>query len=146
PRLAAVGGLVDAVAGREIGTLKSLAAADVDDVGIRRRNRDGADRARRLVVEDRRPRASEVVRLPDTAVDRADVEDVWLIGNAHCGLGAAGPMRTDHAPAHLVVHARIDPRCLLSAGANRGDDGKCENQGATKRSHDVLGWRWNASR
>ena len=78
PRLAGVGGLVDAVAGREVGALQPFAAADVDDVRVRRRDRDRADRAGRLVVEDRRPGAAVVGRLPHAAVDGADVEHVRL--------------------------------------------------------------------
>ena len=110
PRLAGVGGLVDAVARREIGALKSFTAPDVDDVGIRRRDGDGANRAGRLVVEDGRPGTTKVVRLPDAAVDGADVEDVRLIRDADRGLGAARAMRADHAPAHLAVHVWIDLR------------------------------------
>ena len=71
PRLAGVGRLVDAVAGREVRPMEPFAAADVDDVGVRWRDRDGADRPGRLVVEDRLPGAAGVGRLPDAAVDRA---------------------------------------------------------------------------
>ena len=53
PGLAGVGGFVDAVARREVGPLQPLAAPHVHDIGVRRRHRYGADRARRLIVEDR---------------------------------------------------------------------------------------------
>ncbi len=56
PRPPGVGRLVDAVAGREVGTMQAFAAADVDDVGVGGRNGDRADRPGRLVVEDRLPR------------------------------------------------------------------------------------------
>src|SRR5205823_3427662 len=49
PRRAGVGGLVDAVAGGEVGALQPFAAADVEDVRIRRRDGDRADRAGRLL-------------------------------------------------------------------------------------------------
>ena len=62
PGLAGVGGFVDAVADREIGTLQSLAAADVDDVRIGRRDGDRADGSGRLIVEDRIPGAAVVGR------------------------------------------------------------------------------------
>ena len=51
--------------------MQAFAAADVDDVRIGRRDGDRADRLRRLVVEDRVPRAAVVVDLPDAAVDLA---------------------------------------------------------------------------
>ena len=76
PRPPAVGRFVDAVADREVRPLQSLAAADVDDVRVRRRDRERADRLRRLLVEDRRPGAAGVVGLPDAAVVDADVEEV----------------------------------------------------------------------
>src|SRR4051794_10841779 len=68
PRLSGIGGFVDAVSGGEIGPLQSFAAPDVDDVGVRRRDRDRADRSGRLLVEDRFPGEPVVVRLPDAAV------------------------------------------------------------------------------
>src|SRR5262249_59003433 len=74
PGSSRVGGLVDAVADGEIGPLQALAAADVDQVGVRRRYGDRADRGGGLVVEDRRPRPAVVVAAEDAAVDRADVE------------------------------------------------------------------------
>ena len=58
PGRAGVDRLVDAVAGGEVGPLQAFAAADVDDARIGRRDRDRADRAGGLVVEDRRPRAA----------------------------------------------------------------------------------------
>ena len=82
PGLAAVGGLVDAIADGEVGTMQSFTAADVDDLRVGGRDGDGADRAGGLLVEDRLPGAAVVGGLPDAAVDRADVEDVGLAGNA----------------------------------------------------------------
>ncbi len=49
------------------------------------------------------PGAAVVVRLPDTAVDLAHVENVWLAGNAGRGAGAAAAKRADHAPMQLLV-------------------------------------------
>ena len=102
PALAAVAGAIDAVAGGEVGALQALAAADVDDVGVRRRDGDGADRAARLVVEDRRPDAAGVVGPPDAAVVHADVEDVRLAGDADRGDGASAAERADAPPAQLL--------------------------------------------
>src|SRR5207253_2661611 len=67
PGFARVGGLVDAVApGRALPVVR-LAGAHVDDVGIRWRNGDIADRAGRLIVEDGLPGRAAVGRLEDPA-------------------------------------------------------------------------------
>ena len=56
PGLAGVGRLVDAVARHDVAADARLAHADVDDVGVRFGDGDGADRrARDLAVGDRRP-------------------------------------------------------------------------------------------
>ena len=102
PRRAGVGGLVDAVAGGEVRPLQAFAAADVDDVRIGRRDRDGADRSGGLVVEDRRPRPAGVGRLPDAAVHGADVEHVGLRRNAGGGFRAAAAEGPDVAPVQLA--------------------------------------------
>ena len=94
-----VGGFVDAVADGEIGPLQAFAAADVDDVGIGRRDGERADGAGRLIVEDRLPGAAVVGGLPDAAVVDADVEDVGLAGHAGRPDGAAAAERADHPPA-----------------------------------------------
>ena len=68
PRLAGVGGLVDAVARHDVAADARLAHADEDDVGVRLGDRDRADRrAVDLAVGDRRPRAAAVGRLPQAA-------------------------------------------------------------------------------
>src|SRR3981081_3528668 len=68
PRLAGIRGLVDAVAHRQIWTRQPFPASDVDDVGIRQRDRHPAYRSGRLVVEDRIPRSPGVGGLPDAPV------------------------------------------------------------------------------
>ena len=108
PRLSGVGGFVDAVARREIGTLQPFAAAHVDDVRIGRRDGNRADRAGRLVVEDRRPDAAVVGRLPHAAVGGGDVEDVGLRRHAGGRLRPSAAMRADHPPPHLAVHRGRD--------------------------------------
>jgi hypothetical protein len=108
PRLAGVGRLVDPVTGREVGALQPFPAADVHDVRVRRSERDRADRAGRLIVEDRDPGTSEVGGLPDTTVDDADVEDVRLIGNPGRGFGTASAMRANHSPTQCGEQLRVD--------------------------------------
>ena len=71
----AVGRLVDAGAERRALTVVRFARADIDDVGVRRRDLDVADRRDRVLVEDRRPRRAVVDGLPDAARRVADVDD-----------------------------------------------------------------------
>ena len=118
PARPGVGRLVDAVADREIRTLQPLAAADVDDVGIGWRDRDRADRLRRLPVEERRPRQPVIGRLPDAAVVDADVEHVRLLRHAGRADRASAAVWADGAPAHRVVEGRVD---VLGAHRTRGD-------------------------
>jgi hypothetical protein len=82
PGFAGVGRFINAVAHREVGAMQSLAAAHINNVWVGRRDRDGADRLRGLVVEDRVPGAAVVVRFPNAAVHLADVEHIGLAGHA----------------------------------------------------------------
>ena len=61
PCLARVGGLVHAIARRQIGALHAFPAAHVNHVRIRRRHGDRANGTRRLVIEDWRPRSPGIV-------------------------------------------------------------------------------------
>src|ERR1700732_4327285 len=83
--------------------MQSFAARDINDVGIRRSHRDGADRLRRLVIEDGIPGASVIIGLPYSAVDLANVENVGLGGNADSGSSAAAAKRTNHPPVEFLV-------------------------------------------
>src|SRR5215469_13811337 len=78
PGLAAVRGLVDAVANRQIRPMQPLPAADINRVRIRQRNRNRPDGSSRLLIEDWRPRATVIVRLPYPAIYHAYIEDVRL--------------------------------------------------------------------
>ena len=76
PRLAAVGGLVDAVAPRAALAVVVLAAADPHGVGVIRIDRDVADRHHVIeVVEVHGPRGAVVHGLPQPAGGGADVKD-----------------------------------------------------------------------
>ena len=105
PGLAGVGRFVDAVADGEVRARQPFAAADVDDVRIGRRDGDPADRSGRLVVEDRLPGAAGVGRLPDAAVDHADVEGVRLAA---------------HGPRPPSSARRGADRCCAIASRRRG--------------------------
>ncbi len=108
PRFSRVGGLVDSVAGREIRTLQAFAAAHVNDVRIGRCNRQRANRARGLVIENRIPGVAKIGALPDAAIDGGHVENVGLVRHAGDGHGAASAKRPDAAPAHLGVELLIE--------------------------------------
>src|SRR6185312_3051373 len=82
PGAPGVVGAVDAVADRQVRAAQPLTAADVHDVGVGGGHGDGADRLRRLLLEDRVPGAARVVGLPYPAIDRTDVEHVRLARHA----------------------------------------------------------------
>src|SRR5258705_7176199 len=90
---------VHPVAGREIGANDPGAGTDVDDVGRRGCDGDRADRAGRFAVEERLPVVAVVARAPRSAVIETDVEERRTAGSRSHGAPAAGPERTDRAPA-----------------------------------------------
>ena len=108
------------VSNRKVGTMQSLAAADVNDIGIGRSHGDGADGLRGLVIEDRVPRSAVVVRFPNSSVHRPDVKQIRLAGDAGCGAGAASPKGPDHAPVQILVgvFGNLRPAC----GSGQKDD------------------------
>ncbi len=125
PGLAAIGGLVDAIADGEVRAMQPFAAADVNDLRVGRRDNDGADRAGRLLIENRLPGAAVVRRLPDAAVDRADVEDVRLAGNSCQGASASAAKGANIAPTHFGERFGID---LLGLGVNNYGEGKQQDR------------------
>jgi len=100
PGLPGIGGLVHAIARRQVGPDDGRAGAHVDGRGVGRRDRDGADGARGLAVEDRRPVRSVVGGSPDASVVEADVEHVRLAGHSGQRPGAARARGPDLAPVH----------------------------------------------
>ena len=107
PRAAGIDRLVDAVAVREVAAEAGLAHADVDHARVRRRDRDGADRAGlHVAVGDRAPGDAAIVGLPDAAAGGAHVVDVRLTGNAGHRGDAAAAVRTDAAPAERLEQRR----------------------------------------
>src|ERR1700734_1505043 len=83
--------------------MQAFAARHINNVGIRRRYGDGADGLRRLTVEDGCPGATIVVRFPNSSVDLAHVENIWLTGNAGGGTGTASAKRANHAPTQILI-------------------------------------------
>src|SRR5579859_5838049 len=103
PGLTGVGGLVDAIANGEIGTVQSLATAYINNVGVRGRNGNGTDGLRGLMVENWVPGAAVVVRFPDAAVYLAHIKHIGLAGNTGGRASATAPKWADHAPVQFLV-------------------------------------------
>ncbi len=128
PRLAAVGGAVDAVPVGNAALAVVLPRADPDDVRVVGVERDAPDRERAFRVEDRRPRDPGVLGLPDAA-DRRDVPGRAIV-RAHRDVDhPAGRHRgADVAPAEArkgragqeVLPGRRRPglRLLCNGGGN----------------------------
>ncbi len=105
PRFSGVGRLVDPVPGVEVAANVGLAGAGVDDAGIRRCDRQRADRigdSRNLAVGDVRPFQAVIGAAPDAAFDATEIEEVLVAGNAGYGDGASTDVRADAAPTQLA--------------------------------------------
>src|SRR6266498_2946705 len=83
--------------------MQPLTTRHIHNVRVRWRDGDGADRLRGFVIEDRIPRASIVVRLPDAAVHLSDIKDVWLAWNSRRSARPATAKRPNHSPAQFLV-------------------------------------------
>ena len=101
---------IDAVTHGQVRALQPFARADIDDAGIGGRDRDGTDRTRRLVVEDRLPGSPGVGRPPHTTMIDADQELMPLTGNANGRHRTAAAERADTAPTQVLRHAFVHGR------------------------------------
>src|SRR5579862_6810644 len=97
PGLAGVDGFVNSVATDDVATDASFTGADVNHVGIRFRNCDGADRGRCifLFVEDRLPVEASVRGFPNSSGGCAEVIDVVLSYDSGDGDDAAAAKWTN---------------------------------------------------
>ncbi len=136
PGLAGVGRLVHPVARRQVGPDDARPAADVDDVRVRRGDGDRADRARRLLVEERHPRGAVIGGAPDAAIVEADVEDVRLAGDTGQRASAPGPRRADLAPVHVAVDVR---RLRRLRGYERRHHERCGREQRNGEGHAERG-------
>src|SRR5215469_5756817 len=125
PGLPCVRRFVYAVANGKIGTLQSLPASDVNNVGIGWSESQCAHRARRLIVKDRVPRIAEIAGLPDASIHRSHIENARLVRHACDRNGAASAERSDASPAHLGKQLRV---VLLSGKWERSDGQKKRQQ------------------
>ncbi len=83
PGLAGVGGFEHADAVGVLAADIGLAGADIDDVRVRGRHRNGADGADGdALIADGKPGAAGVFGLPDAAADGAEIKGVGLVGIA----------------------------------------------------------------
>jgi hypothetical protein len=133
PGASGVGGLVDPVADGEIRTDDARSSPDVDDARVRRRDPNRADRAGRLVVEQRHPIGAEVRGSPDAAVVEAGVEGIRLAGDASQRTGAPGTRGADVAPAHLAEREVLGSRGRRAGARDGGSEGGENQNGAHER-------------
>src|SRR5207247_6709240 len=142
PRLAGVGRLVDAVARHDVAADARLARADEDDVGLRFRDGDGADRrAPDLAVGDGRPFRAAVDRLPQSAAGRAEV--AFSRPPLHAGDGdrPAAAVRADAAPFEGGHDGLIED--VLAGRRLRGEtQGDIPSGCQSQRSGEALDISW----
>ena len=131
PGLAAVRRFVHAVAmaGSDPSD-RLLPSTDVDDVGVRRRHGNGADRADvEVVVGEILPGQTGVLRLPQATAGGTHVVKLWVLGYACDGGHAAAAEGTHQAPFHGRKKRCVDR--LFSSGRRReprrGDDDHDKN-------------------
>src|SRR5262249_12213817 len=121
PVLAAVRGLVDAVADRDAIARPPFARTNPDDFRVLRINRDRADGLDRLFVEDRLECRAAVDRLPHAAARRADVnrQPLPLLHGVDRRHAPAHSRRSYVAPAQARDRPRIHltRRCLRQGAA-----------------------------
>jgi hypothetical protein len=130
PRAAGVDRFVDAVAliDRAAGDL--IAGADPNDIRIRRRDGDGADRGNAGdAVEHRIPDFARARGLPDAGRRRAHVECAGFANGARRSGDASATEGADAAPDETVEHVGRDGR-----GSQYGEGGESEER--TKLEHE----------
>ena len=143
PRLASISRFVNAIPDRKIGPMQSFTAADVNNVRICRRNRDRADRRRRLIVKNRLPCPAVVGGFKNAAVHRRHVEDIRLRRNTRDRASAPAAMRSDVPPAQNGIE--ISRIRLRDSATDDQLDYNCASKG-TQLVHWTLGvQRWTVS-
>jgi len=131
PAAAAVGGAVDAVAERRRGADEErLARACPEDVVRRRRQRERADRLRRLAIEHGLPTHPAVFGLPDAARGGADVGNEGVARFADHRDGAV-TFGADEAVAQVGPEGSV--RLL---GAGHGNEPEKKRGGGAKTGHE----------
>ncbi len=99
------GRLVDAVAGVKVAADVRLTGTCIDDVRVRGRDRERADRIRdawNLTVGDVRPAQPVIGALPNAALNATEIEEIRLVRHAGNRDRAAADVRPDAAPLQLA--------------------------------------------
>jgi hypothetical protein len=89
---------VHPIADGQVRAVQAFTAAHVDYLGIGWSDGDCANRLVRLIVKQRLPGPAGIVGLPDTAIDRTDVENIGLGWDSRDCASPAAPIRADHPP------------------------------------------------
>src|SRR5262249_28032522 len=131
PALAAVGGLEDAGAGGDVAADVRLAGADVDDVRVTGRDRDAADGAGGLVVEDGLPGVPGVGALPHPAGGGGRVVGQRVARHATRTTDAAAGERADQPVLHRGEVLR-----LVRPADRRATDDHEQNDEQDAAAHD----------
>ena len=157
PVIAAVDGLVHAVAHRRVVARIPFARADVDDVLVARRDGHGPNGASARLVEDRGEGVAAVRRLDDAAVCARHVVGERVARHADDLRDAPGVVRRSHgAPRHALEERRpirrgygergrsgpASPRWLLcckDAGTRDDECSGTDNRTVDRRRHESVG-------
>ena len=108
PSLTSVGRFVNTIANAQIGPLKALPRANINDLGIRLGNRQTAHRTRRGGIKNGVPGMPEVGRLPNAPVVHADVKLIGTTPDSVDSDGPSTPKRPNTPPAEAVVLLKRD--------------------------------------
>jgi hypothetical protein len=127
PRLAGVGGFINAVALNDVAAQLRFSHPGVHDVGVRARNLERADRrCFDLTIGDGPPRKTRVSGLPDSAADGAEVVLVGARRTSRDRLRSAAARGTDRAPSQTGEEGRVDLREWRSVNeAEQQDCNEC---------------------
>src|SRR4029453_1573048 len=108
PGFSRVRRFVNPVANRQIGSMQTFAATNVNHVRIRDRHGDCADRTGWLIIEDRLPGPPVISRPEYAAIDLRHVKCVRLRWNAGDRARSTAAERSDVAPAQGRLKIRAE--------------------------------------
>src|SRR5881394_1629842 len=93
--------------------MQSFAAADIDNVRVRNRNRDRANRSSGLIVKDRLPRPAVIGRFENAAIDLRKIKNIWLRRHTADGADASAAKRPNVSPAEHAgkILLRLGDEC-----------------------------------
>src|SRR4029077_2985361 len=117
--------------------MQSFTAADANDVRIRRRDRNRADRRRRLIIENRLPRPTVIDRFKNAAVHGRHVENIRLRWNSCDRPCSAAAIRSNVTPAQNRIE--LSRSRLPEPHTNRETDYDC----ISKRLHESAIFFWD---